>query len=267
MNTPHFNLRVLFAASCCLAASVRSSAAQPPAPPLKTYVQIPTGPPRQLEHNGLMALIAAPTEVCLHQSRSFPVIIRVSSLDYRKLPDRVTLRAFGKIESGGESGDGVLDIKLQNGLATAIISFPNLTWPGKEPLPIEVTTVGEPAGFIGSTSVRLRHQASIDLVEAPVSLVADGKFTAPISAIIKDQLGRPLEGVPVILRYVLPGKKRQFVALWTDARGIVTYTTPPGSQPGASSFQFEAEQGVSSQLLCTYQTPVTEGAKNNIEKP
>jgi hypothetical protein len=174
------------------------------------------------------------------------------------LPQRVILRCpLGILESDGKKGQGTLEVALKGGLVRALISFPGLADSGKEPLPIEVTSVDQPETVLGATSVELVSQGSMDVDKLPETLVADGQSSGTSSITVKDQYMRPLEGLPCVVVYSLPFRASEAVVVWTNEKGIATFQTPSVTRAGKASFQVQTDQLASDQMIVTYTVPPT----------
>jgi hypothetical protein len=208
---------------------------------------------RAMQYKGLSAVISAPKDIWLHSSRSYPVSIQVFSLDGSPLPEKVTLRTYGLIQSGKSSALDVLDIELENGRASAVVSFTTIVPRGKKPLGIEVTSIDNPHGYLGRSEVLVRSPDSFKTIDKyPRQLPADGTSTTDLWVEIKDEQGDPVAGMPFLVRYHNPGSRRYAKVVWTDSKGRATFTTPAISHEGPASFQFVSDTVVSSQFIITY---------------
>lgn len=204
-------------------------------------------------HQIAKAIIGVPGEVQLSETTALPVMVQMQGIGNEPFPEKVVLHAsYGRFIEGEKAKPSTV-LNLHAGRGDTILSLSGYGMNDKELFELWVTPLATSYPILGEVKIKLRQQSEVLFSDSPKGILAGGKSTGNLTALIKDQYGEPMEDVACFLQgYILDDRSPTLFAR-TNAEGQAIFTLPATKRVNAVGlFQVITKVLVSQQIRIDY---------------
>lgn len=204
------------------------------------------------------AAVVAPADIELVRSHDFPISIAVNKPDAASPGLRIKIiTSAGRIKTLDGKMSAGSDFEPDRPIEAASFVISLTAAPAEPSIRIAVMSAENEARLLATTEVRVRRPRTLEFLDLPKFIKADGKTAGQLSIKIKDQLGGPVTQLPLLLR--IAGRSQddpgQIIPGCTNADGRAVFAIPASTEPGDVMMQIYG-QGLLTPAMVTRQFPI-----------